>query len=559
MKSESEHTLLLPPRSDGATDPSAICLRQAELFDLAFQKAPIGMALVGRQGEWLQVNDQLCAFLGRSEQELLDTTFQALTHPDDMDQQAIVDLREGRLDRYSIEKRYHHKSGRWVSARISTAPLRAADGTPEVYVTQVHDITAELAASAELERAAVEDALTGLGNRRRIEGALEAASAGEGGVAMIIDLDGFKSTNDGFGHVAGDQVLRAVADRLKDCIGPDDVAGRIGGDEFVVVLPGSSTDDALDLGADLCGWIAATDVWIDGHTRISPTASIGLADIGAGEYDITDILLAADMAMYEAKSRGGNQAISYGAELAGSARGRTDLHWLATLRRALTEHHFELHAQAIVDLSTGVAVKHELLLRLRDPETGAAIYPGDFLPAAERLKLMRELDEWVVAEAASTAARYPGSTLGINLSGSSVGDPSLPGRIEQLLEHSACDPAQLVFEITETEAIENLNQARTFTERLHSLGCRFALDDFGSGYASFAHLKQLPLEFIKIDGEFIRHLPDNRDDQLIVEAIQFVARGMDRKVVAEQIEDEATAELLRGMGVEFGQGYHFAR
>jgi diguanylate cyclase (GGDEF)-like protein/PAS domain S-box-containing protein len=535
------------------------CARQQELFELAFVNAPIGMALVGRQGEWLRVNEHLCTLLGYSEDELLHTTFQALTHPDDIDPAALTDLREGRLERYSIEKRYRHRSGGWVSAQISTAPLRGPDGTPDVYVTQVRDITAERRALAELERAAVEDPLTGLGNRRRVEQALEAVSDAGGGFAMLIDLDGFKSTNDGFGHHAGDQILRAVADRLKDCSGPDDVVGRMGGDEFVVVVPAVSSEAALRLATDLCHWIATLAVRIDPHTRISPTASIGLTAIEPGQHNVSDILLAADIAMYDAKAKGGNQAVAYGAELAGAARGRTDLEWLATLRRALTEHHFELHAQAIVDLTTGQAVKHELLLRLRDAETGAAIFPGDFLPAAERLKLMRELDEWVVAEAASIAAQFPEATLGVNLSGSSVGDPGLPGRIEHILFNSACDPAQIVFEITETEAIENLNQAKALTERLTALGCKFALDDFGSGYASFAHLKQLPLEFIKIDGEFIRELAGSGDDRLIVEAIQYVAQGMDRKVIAEQIEDEATVEVLRGMGVGFGQGYHFAR
>lgn len=539
-----------------------------EIFEVAFQQAATGMSLVDRAGRFIRVNPALCTMLGRAPNDLLGSPFQDFTHPDDLDLAGFGSLVEGETDRLVVEQRYLHGDGRWITTMLATAVVRDGRGKAQMYVSQVIDISGRKADEERLRRMAVQDPLTGLANRRGIETALdEMATARRPAAALLVDIDAFRSTNDGFGHRVGDRLLTAVAQRISDCVGPADVVGRIGADEFVVVMPDVTAADAATQAAELCEWIASTCFSIDATRAISPTASIGVALVGdASEVDDDDraagdsaaILLAADIAKGYAKEKGGNQSVVYGGAVAEHARANDDLKWLAELRRALSEHRFELHAQAIVDLTTGVPVKHELLLRLRGDD-GQLIFPGAFMPAAERLRLMRDLDVWVVSEAADYANRYPGMTLGVNLSGSSVSDPGLAGRIEGILDLAGCDPAQIVFEITETEAIDNLGQARELADQLIALGCRFALDDFGAGYASFSHLKKLPVEFVKIDGQFVRHLATDADDQLIVRAIHTVAEGMGRKVIAEQIEDEATADLLRAMGVPFAQGYFFGR
>ena len=272
----------------------------------------------------------------------------------------------------------------------------------------------------------------------------------------------------------------------------------------------------------------------------------------------SDVFVAADIAMYDAKDLGRNRAVLYGEDEARHARMSSDLLWAQRIRRALAEGRFTLYAQPIVDLETGVAFKHEVLLRMLD-EDGKMIPPGAFLPAAERFRLIGDLDLWVVGEATRLAAAHPHAVLSINLSGSSVTNPDMVERIESMIKSAGCRGEQLVFEITETEAIASMEQAELLSGRLSRLGCRLALDDFGAGFASFYHLKALPLEFIKLDGEFIRNLPANGDDLLVVQAVQGVAVGMGRTVIAEQIEDKATADVLLRLGVRYGQGYHFAR
>jgi EAL domain-containing protein (putative c-di-GMP-specific phosphodiesterase class I) len=271
-----------------------------------------------------------------------------------------------------------------------------------------------------------------------------------------------------------------------------------------------------------------------------------------------DAFVAADVALYEAKHSGRNRAVAYDPSGRQRERLTTGLVWSQRLRRALDDDGFVLHAQPIVDLATGRTTFYELLVRMRGPD-GELIGPAAFLYCAERFGYIRRLDRWVVEEAARLAAAHPGATFSVNLSAKSVTDPAIGDHIEQAVSAAGCRAEQLIFEITETAAIANMEQARSLARRLARLGSRLGLDDFGSGFASFYHLKTLPLDILKIDGEFIRNLGRDRDDQLVVRAVQDVARGMGKVVVAEHVEDEEAAERLRDLGVGHGQGYHFAR
>ncbi len=540
--------------------------RSAALFERAFADAPIGMAVVGLDGRWLRVNAAVCELLGYTEAELCAMTFQDVTHPDDVAAgvRFVENLVEGSGPAaYQLEKRYRHADGHWVWTQLSTSVVRTEDGEPDVLVSQIVDISRRKHDEDELRRLANTDVLTGMWNRWRFEAqltdAVEQCRSGERQSALLlIDIDGFKHVNDSFGHAAGDALLVEVARRLRERVRDTDAVGRVAGDEFGVLLPSVRPRQALAAARSISEHITASPIDLgDGH-EITPTVSIGATMIDGSTRAPSDVFVAADIALYDAKDLGRNRAVLYGEDEARHARMSSDLLWSQRIRRALAEGRFTLYAQPIVDLESGIALKHEVLLRMLD-EDGSMIPPGVFLPAAERFRLIGELDLWVVGEATRLAAAYPNAVLSINLSGSSVTNPDMVGKIEEMIESAGCRGEQLVFEITETEAIASMEQAELLSGRLARLGCRLALDDFGAGFASFYHLKALPLQFIKLDGEFIRNLPANGDDLLVVQAVQGVAVGMGRTVIAEQIEDRDTADVLLRLGVRYGQGYHFAR
>jgi EAL domain-containing protein (putative c-di-GMP-specific phosphodiesterase class I) len=265
--------------------------------------------------------------------------------------------------------------------------------------------------------------------------------------------------------------------------------------------------------------------------------------------------------MYAAKEAGGNRLHVFDGDDERVADMQSRLAWADQIRRALDEDRFVLYWQPIIELRTGVATHHELLLRMVG-EDGEIIPPGAFIDTAERFDLIQEIDHWVVRAAIRLLAErgaQDADLLEVNLSGKSIGDPSLPELIEREIALTGVDPSRLVFEITETAAIANMEHARVFAERLTRLGCRFALDDFGAGFSSFYYLKRLPLDYLKIDGDFIRSLTSSATDQLMVKSIVDIARGMGKQTIAEFVEDEATADLLRDMGVDYSQGYFHGR
>ena len=298
-----------------------------------------------------------------------------------------------------------------------------------------------------------------------------------------------------------------------------------------------------------------------GHAR-RVTASLGIALFTQHRRLTPDaVLVEADLAMYEAKDAGRDRyAVADGTTADGRVGGR--LSWADQIRDALDEDRFVLHAQPIVDVGTGRIGQYELLLRMIDP-AGELIAPGAFLPVAERYDLIGQIDRWVVRRAiamlAEAGAAGHAITAEVNLSGGSTGDPELLALIERELRDREVDPARLIFEITETTAVANIPAAQAFAARLAELGCRFALDDFGAGFGSFYYLKHLPFDFLKIDGEFIRHCAHDRTDQLVIEAVVGIARGLGKRTVAEQAGDAATLALLGRMGVDQAQGYFLGR
>ena len=450
------------------------------------------------------------------------------------------------------------KDGRIIDVSLTISPIRDPDGSVVGVSGIARDITERRRIEAQLQYLADHDALTGLVNRGRFGEELErviayAARYGEPAALLVIDLDNFKYFNDTHGHRAGDTLIRAVASTLRRRMRTTDTLARLGGDEFAVLLARVDAGQARSVALDLLG---AVRECLPG-TPV--TASIGIAAFD-DEVSAEDLLSRADLAMYEVKDRGRDGIAVY--STAGHQRLTHRVSWEDRIRRALSEDAFTLDFQPIVDLTSGRIVQGELLLRMRG-DHGEPIAPSAFLGVAERSGLIAEIDRWVVRRAIAAMAdpRHAMLTprVEINLSQVSIDDPELPDFIEEQLAIARVEPSRLIFEITETAAVANMEDAARFAERLRAAGCGFALDDFGTGFGSFYYLKHLPIDYVKIDGDFIRELPDAPTDQLMVQAMVKVSKGLDMKTIAEWVTDDATVTLLRSYGIDLAQGFHLGR
>ena len=535
-----------------------------ERFESAFDNAPIGMALISMDGRWLQVNDALCRITGHTEEALRATTLRAMTHPDEVeiDGESLQQLLAGEIANYQVEKRYRHAWGHHVWVLVTTSIVRDEDRAPLYVVTQVQDISERKELARRLEYFVDHDFLTGLFNRRHFEQELaketdRVSRYGGPGAVLVIDIDNFKDVNDTFGHKAGDDVLKGVAGLLRERLRQTDIVARIGGDEFAVLLPQTDADHAQGVADELVKAMGRQmAVLADRSIRITSSIGVTMFD---GLTDI-EVLAYADLAMYEAKESGRNRFAMYQPVGGRKARGSARLVEAERIRQALEEDRLLLYCQPILDLGKNEICQYELLLRLPDEERGEPLPPSAFLYGAERFGLIQAIDGWVVRQAIALIAEHARAglrlVLNVNLSGKSIGDRKLAALIEETLDEAGIEPARLTFELTETSAIANVEEAKAFASRLRARGCRFALDDFGAGFGSFYYLKNLPFDYLKIDGDFIRGLATSPMDQLVVEAIVSIARGMGAKTVAEFVGDEETACLLRTIGVDHAQGYH---
>jgi diguanylate cyclase (GGDEF)-like protein/PAS domain S-box-containing protein len=456
------------------------------------------------------------------------------------------------------------------SIELTIAPLRDAAGQMTGTVIALRDVSDLRGLTQQMSYQASHDALTGLVNRReferRLQEALESAHAeSRHHVLCYLDLDRFKAVNDECGHVAGDSMLREVAGLIKDAVRDSDTVGRLGGDEFGILLIGCPLEKARQIADDVVRAVGEYRfIWKEKIFTIG--VSVGLVEVMRGSVAIEDLIGAADSACYVAKKQGGHVQV-YSAREEAQARQRGEIRWLQQLQSALKEGRFELYAQPIVatapDHEAAPGPGLEVLLRLRD-ESGAAIAPPEFMRAAERYRLMPHVDRWVVQTALTALGRGgirlpEGRSLCINLSGQTLGDSSFLEFVVDCLDRTAVSPERLCFEVTENAVITNIEDARRFIGVLHGMGCSFALDDFGRGLSSFANLKNLSLDYVKIDGSFIRNLASDAVNQAMVTAMIKLARSLDFRVIAEQVEDGDALESARRMGVDFVQGYEVGR
>jgi diguanylate cyclase (GGDEF)-like protein len=399
---------------------------------------------------------------------------------------------------------------------------------------------------AQLDYQADHDLLTGLLNRRRFGDELErtlryASRYRRPGALLVLDVDNLKLTNDLHGHAAGDAALTAVARAILERVRTSDMVGRLGGDEFVIALHEAGEREALAVASDIRSRLAECE--IDPPVRVS--GGVALFE-GNQELVPDDLLTAADVALFEAKEAGRDEIRVYRGD-AGAALG-----WVQRIRTALAEERFVLYGQPIVELKTGEVSHSELLVRMVSDD-GDVIPPSAFIPTAERFGLINELDRWVTGEAMGLAER--GKRVTVNLSAHSIGDAAILERVRAAMR-SGVAPGAIIFEITETAAMSNMQQAREFSERLNELGCEVALDDFGTGFGSFTYLKHLPTRYLKIDVEFVRELASNDTDQRVVKSIADVGHSLGKRIIAEGVEDAAAEDLLRRYGVDYAQGLH---
>ncbi|MBN2887051.1 MAG: EAL domain-containing protein [Chromatiaceae bacterium] len=406
------------------------------------------------------------------------------------------------------------------------------------------------------------DALTQLLNRRRFNEEFarildQALRYGHQGALILLDLDAFKEVNELSGHYVGDDLLMRVAERLAQLTRPSDLLARLGGDEFALVLPEASLQEALDCAANVKAAIHGLRLH-SRHRQHSVTASIGIVLFPEHGHEPMDLMANVDLAMYQAKHRGRDRWWLFSEQESGREQIDERILWRDRIAEALREDRFELHGQPIQCIESGDIHHFEALVRMLD-EDGDIIAPARFIPVAEKTGQIQDIDRWVLSRALQALAGNRSLRLAVNLSASALDDPSIILMLEHSLETLDINPARLSFEITETLAIESLASAIRLMRQIQALGCRFALDDFGSGYASYAYLRQLPVDDIKIDGCFIRDLATNRQDRLFVNAITDMAHGMGKCVVAEYVETAEILAILAELGVDYAQGYHIGR
>lgn len=542
-------------------------LRRSEaMYRSLFENIPDGVFLWNTEGRARAANPALVTMLGfAGEGELLAAeTASLFVRREDMEELRALLAEHGRVRDFETVLR--RVDGAEVAVRIA---VRASRQGGEVigYEGTITDVTEQKRYQEQLLYLASHDSLTGLYNRRRFTEELERQVANArrsrvGGAVLWFDVDRFKDVNDSLGHRVGDQVLVQFAGALRRCLRGTDVLARLGGDEFAALLPGISREDALALAERVQRSLRAEKVALDG-TEVRITASIGLAFFPEPCDSAQELLTQADLALYHAKEEGRDTVRVYQPGVEWQAELQSRVGWARRLREALeADDAFVFHAQPILDLESRAVERYELLLRIRD-EDGSTILPGDFLPAAERFGLIREIDHLVAVRAIRLLAELQEAgrraTLQVNLSAQSLADPTLLDRISRELHAAGADPSLLVWEVTESAAIADLHRASELVRRLRELGCQIALDDFGMGFSSFAHLKHLPVDYLKIDGSFVRGLTQDPVDRHLVQAIAQLARGLRKQTIGEYVEDAATLELLAGLGVHHAQGYHVGR
>jgi len=527
-------------------------------------------------GQILTLNRYGRQLLGWTEDDLQGKRFPELVCPDGSSEPAIDEavqkIAAGELDDVQLESILASASGAPYKITWNHSRLSGSSDVVMILSVGIDHTERKLAElqvkdlSEQRKQLRERDPLTGLLNRQHFQDQLEQALASAGrsardGALLYLDLDGFKYVNDLNGHQAGDALLRVVADAVGHVARGSDLLGRLGGDELGILLHECDHDGAVQVAEKINKRLAAIKFpGLGANHRVS--ASIGIVVFSEATMDVKQLLANADIAMYQAKSKGGAGWHLYSDGEGVQEKMQSRLHWEEMINRSLGDRGFIVHYQPILDIRARQVSHYEALVRMR-AEDGSPIPPGVFMEVAESSGLIREIDRYVIHEVFGkmlslfAAGKY--YKFSINLSGVSINDPRLLSFIRTELSRSALLPSHVVFEITETAAVSDFSKARAFMNAVRELGCAFSLDDFGVGFSSFNYIKQLPVDYVKIDGSFVRTLVDSPDDQVFVRALAEVARGFGKKTVAEFVEDERALNMLRSFGVDYAQGYFIGK
>ena len=491
----------------------------------------------------------------------LDDSIETLQHPIDLCLQGMISPPQQCL---LVNRERFEKVIETSAAPIGNSNLDVIEGVIVIF----HDISKEHHLRQQLTHQASHDALTGLCNRRELEFRLNslintAKATGQSHSLLYLDLDQFKAVNDISGHLAGDALLKQLVTVIQGRVRGDDTFARLGGDEFAIILKNCPIERASGVATSFINTVHDFRfVWEDKTFEVG--VSIGIVPINAHSENIAAVLSKADLACYAAKQAGRNRTYVIDDHDKISHAKQNEVHWFPHLLQALEEQRFVLYRQPIVSLqSNDNEVNYELLIRMKD-EQGAIILPGSFLPAAERYNLISQIDKWVIHKILTHLAQNPPNQkntgfFSINLSATSLNDPTFLQFIQkELLQLTV--PTQLIcFELSETTAVSSLDKASHLMNEMNKLGFRFALDNFGSGFSSFGYLKQLPIDYLKIDGKFVRDMMTDSVDRVIVESMHHIGHEMHIKTIAEWVEDETTRAVLQQTGVDFAQGFSIGK
>jgi diguanylate cyclase (GGDEF)-like protein/PAS domain S-box-containing protein len=459
-----------------------------------------------------------------------------------------------------------HASGSTVPVEVNSSPMTSDDGRVTGVQWIARDVTERKRFERELMHMANKDYVTGLANRRKFEEELHrqvehSVRSKRGGAVLWLDVDSFKDINDGLGHQAGDRVLVSLAETITGVLRVDSLLARLGGDEFAVLLPEAGKAEAEECGKRVLEAIRRSVSTVGGR-RVTVTASMGIVLFPSHATTVEELLARADLAMYYAKEQGRNQCRVHDPGDGWEADQKARLDWIERIDNALAEDRLLAYVQPVMRLSDDSIDRYELLLRMQ-ADDGRILPPSDFMPLAERTGRIREIDRWVVrqgialiSENASTSSCF---RLDVNLSGRAFSDPELLALIRSEIARHGTNSELFGVEITETAAVTDMSKAREFINALRDIGCRVALDDFGSGFSSFYYLKNLPIDTLKIDGGFVQQLCANVEDRHVVRAMVELSRGLGIGCTAEWVEDDETLALLREYGVTYAQGFHIAR
>jgi diguanylate cyclase (GGDEF)-like protein/PAS domain S-box-containing protein len=545
-------------------------LREAEeRFRRSFDDAAIGMALVATDGRFLRTNRSLCGLLGYPEEELLEKTFQDITYPDDLDADLdqVRRMLVGKIGTYQMEKRYFHKDGQVVWVLLSVSLVHDEEGEPLYFVSQIQDMNERKVLEERLEHRAFHDSLTDLPKRQlfmdRLEQALRRTMRRHRRVAVLfMDIDKFKGVNDSLGHDVGDLLLTVVAQRLRHCLRPEDTLARFGGDEFVVLIEAVDDPEQAVEVAERITQEFRRPFNIEGRD-LYMGASIGISLGNARTHDPGGLLREADTAMYRAKDEAEVYTLFDPSMYALTFR-RLELE--NDLRRAIEQEEFVVHYQPIIRLDDeGGVGRLEALVRWDHPERGF-LDPDEFVPIAEESGLVVPMGEQVLEYACRCAVewqrQFPYRTplvLSVNLSARQLSRPDLAETVARVLRETEMEGRCLNLDVTEMVYVSTLERHTAVLDRLKGMGVEISIDDFGTIYSSLSYLKRLPADAIKIDKSFVKGLGEVVEDTAVVQMIIWLAHTLGMEVIAEWVESEEQARLLKEMGCDLAQGYYFAK